>query len=195
MYKSPVSGKFYVFVSDSSGNVKQFELYRSGNAIDYWLVRTLSFGSMTEGCVADDQHQAIYVSQEAVAIWRLSAEPNGGATKTKIASVDGSTLTADLEGLAIFDKGNGSGYLVASSQGTDDFAVFDRQSDSYRGRFRIGDAAIDGVNHTDGIDVSSASLGPAYDGGLFVAQDDRNDNGNQNFKLVRWRIIAQALQL
>jgi myo-inositol-hexaphosphate 3-phosphohydrolase len=195
MYKSPVSGKFYVFVSDSSGNVKQFELYRSGNAIDYILVRTLSLGSMTEGCVADDQYKALYVSQERVAVWRLSAEPTGGNAKTQVAPANGSTLTADIEGLAIYDKGNGAGCLIASSQGSDDFAVFDRQSGAYRGRFRIGNLGIDDVNHTDGIDVTSVSLGASYDGGLFVAQDDRNDNGNQNFKLVRWRVIAQALQL
>jgi 3-phytase len=83
MYKSPVSGKFYVFVSDSSGKVKQFELYRAGNAIDYAVVRTLSFGSMTEGCVADDQHQSLYVSQETVTLWRIPAEPNGGSSKTQ----------------------------------------------------------------------------------------------------------------
>jgi 3-phytase len=195
MYKSPISGKFYVFVSDSSGNVRQFELYRAGNLIDYALVRTLSFGSMTEGCVADDQHQSLYVSQETVALWRLSAEPNGGSAKTQIAPVNGSVLTADLEGLSIYDKGNGAGYLIASSQGSDEFAVFDRQNGAYRGRFRVGNATIDGVTHTDGIDVTSVSLGASYDGGLFVAQDDRNDNGNQNFKLVPWRVIAQALQL
>jgi myo-inositol-hexaphosphate 3-phosphohydrolase len=195
MYESPASGKLYVFVSDSSGTVKQFELFVTGGAVDYTLVRTLTFGSMTEGCIADDYRQALYVSQEDVALWRLSAEPNGGSTKTQVAPVDGSILTADLEGLAIYDKGNGAGYLIASSQGSDDFAVFDRQSGQYRGRFKIVSDGIDGVTHTDGIDVTSAPLGPEYSTGLFVAQDDRNDAGNQNFKLVPWSTIAQALKL
>ena len=195
MYESPASGRVYVFVSDSSGTVKQFELFVTGGAVDYTLVRTLSFGSVTEGCIADDYRQAMYVSQEDVALWRLSAEPTGGSVKTQVAPVDGSVLTADVEGLAIYDKGNGAGYLIASSQGSDDFAVFDRQSSQYRGRFKIVSAGIDGVTHTDGIDVTSAQLTAGYSTGLFVAQDDRNDAGNQNFKLVPWSAIALALKL
>jgi 3-phytase len=195
MYRSPVSGRFFVFVSDSSGNMRQFELFVTGGAVDYTLVRSLKFSSVTEGCAVDDQHQALYVSQEDVALWRLSAEPAGGSAMTQVAAVNGSVLTADLEGLGIYDRGGGSGYLIASSQGSDDYAVFDRQSGAYRGRFRIADAGIDGVTHTDGIDVTSSGLGAAYPGGLFVAQDDRNDGGNQNFKLVSWTSIAAALGL
>jgi myo-inositol-hexaphosphate 3-phosphohydrolase len=195
MYKSPASGRFYVFVSDSSGNLRQFELFTSGTAVDYKLVRTLSFSSVTEGCVADDYRQTLYISQEDVALWRLSAEPNGGSVKAQVAAVDGSVLTADLEGLAIYDKGDGAGYLIASSQGSDDFAVFDRQTGAYRGRFRVAEGSIDAVTHTDGIDVTSANLGGHYSGGLFVAQDDRNNSGNQNFKLVPWNWVAQAVKL
>jgi 3-phytase len=195
MYDSPTSGKFYVFVSDSSGNVKQFELFVTGGSVDYSLVRTLSFGSMTEGCVVDDYRQALYIAHEDVALWRLVAEPNGGSVKTQIAAVGGSVLTADLEGLAIYDAGNGTGYLVASSQGSDDFAVFDRQSGQYRGRFKIVSAGIDGVTHTDGIDVTSAPLGAGFLTGMFVAQDDRNDSGNQNFKFVPWSAVVQAVRL
>ena len=195
MYKSPTSGKFFVFVSDSSGTVKQFELTATGNAIDYTLVRTLTFGSVTEGCVADDYHRTLYVSQEDAALWRLSAEPNGGSVKTQVAPVDGSVLTADLEGLAIYDKGNGAGHLIATSQGSDEFVVFDRVTSAQRGRFKIAAGAIDGVTHTDGIDVTSVAVGPGFPSGVFVAQDDRNENGNQNFKLVPWNVIAVALRL
>jgi myo-inositol-hexaphosphate 3-phosphohydrolase len=195
MYKSPASGRFYVFVSDSSGNVKQFELFAVGSTIDYGLVRTLAFGSMTEGCVADDYHHALYISQEDVALWKLSAEPAGGSAKTQVAAVNGSVLTADLEGLAVYDKGSGAGYLIASSQGSDDFVVFDRRTGVQRGRFKIAGGAIDGVTHTDGIDVTSAVLGPLFSVGLFIAQDDRNDTGNQNFKIVPWSTVAVSLQL
>jgi myo-inositol-hexaphosphate 3-phosphohydrolase len=195
MYNSPVSGKLYVFVTDSSGTLKQFELVITGTLIDYTLVRTLSFSSVTEGCVADDHHRTLYVSQERVALWRLSAEPSGGSVKTQVAPVNGSVLTADLEGLAIYDKKNGTGYLIASSQGSDEFVLFDRISGAQRGRFRIASGAVDGVTHTDGIDVTSDFLGSTYPTGMFVAQDDRNDTGNQNFKLVPWTVISNALRL
>jgi 3-phytase len=60
------------------------------------------------------------------------------------------------------------------------------------GTFRIVAGAIDAVSDTDGIDVTGASLGAAFQGGLFVAQDGSNDGGNQNFKLVPWLQVAGA---
>jgi myo-inositol-hexaphosphate 3-phosphohydrolase len=38
-------------------------------------------------------------------------------------------------------------------------------------------------------------LGVEFEAGLFVAQDHLNDEGNQNFKLVPWDLIARALDL
>jgi 3-phytase len=46
------------------------------------------------------------------------------------------------------------------------------------------------VSDTDGIDATAASLGPAFPQGVFVAQDGKNDSGNQNFKLVPWQAIV-----
>lgn len=195
MYRSPVTGTFYVFVGDSSGNVKQFELFDTGTgAVDYRPVRTLQLGSTTEGCVVDDERQRYYVAEEDVAIWQFGAEPNSGTSGTQVAQV-GANLTQDIEGLAIFDAGEGAGYLVVSSQGSDDFAVFDRVTYEYLGRFGIEDGTVDGVTHTDGIDVFSGGLGPAFPDGLFVAQDDRNGGAYQNFKLVPWGTIASSLGL
>ncbi len=195
MYKSPATNKYYVFVGDSSGTVKQFELSDNGaGKVDYQSVRTLSLSSVTEGCVADDTHQKLYVAQEDVAIWSFGAEPDSGTSGTRIADV-GDHLTADIEGLAIYTKAGGSGYLIASSQGSDDFAVFDRVSHAYLGRFSITAGTVDGVDHTDGIDVTSSSLGSSYPDGLFIAQDNTNGSSNQNFKLVSWQIIAGALGL
>jgi 3-phytase len=44
---------------------------------------------------------------------------------------------------------------------------------------------VDGAEGTDGIEVTTASLGTRFPSGLFVAQDGHNDSGRQNFKLVR----------
>jgi 3-phytase len=59
------------------------------------------------------------------------------------------------------------------------------------------DGGIDGVSETDGLEVTSAALGPAYPGGLLVAQDGRNiaPAQRQNFKFVSWADIARVLEL
>jgi 3-phytase len=56
---------------------------------------------------------------------------------------------------------------------------------------------IDGTSDTDGLEVSSAPLGPAFGQGLLVVQDGRNVSPDepQNFKLVPWERVAAALSL
>jgi myo-inositol-hexaphosphate 3-phosphohydrolase len=49
--------------------------------------------------------------------------------------------------------------------------------------FTVGTAR--GTDEADGIDATTATLGPRYPLGLFVAQDGRNHGGDRNFKLVR----------
>lgn len=87
-----------------------------------------------------------------------------------------------MEGLTIWrdpkHPGHG-GYLLASSQGDDTFAVFDREhGNAYVRGFRIGDAAVpgspDGSQECDGAAVTSAPLGKRFPGGLLVVQDGHN---------------------
>src|SRR3546814_5500042 len=102
--------------------------------------------------------------------------------------------------MAIYKQDDGKGYLVVSSQGNDSYALFRREGDSaYVGSFRIGAdiaAGIDGVSETDGLDVTSRAAGPGFPRGLMVVQDGRNVSPpeNQNFKLVPWERIAEALR-
>ena len=116
---------------------------------------------------------------------------DGGASRSKVADVDNTHLTADIEGLAIYY--GGSGYLIASSQGSDDYAVFARDTNAYLGQFAIADGTVDGVTHTDGIDVTNVALGGSYRTGMFVAQDNTNDGGDQNFKMVPWDRVAKSI--
>ncbi len=115
--------------------------------------------------------------------------------------MDGDNLTADVEGLSIYYGPGDSGYLIASSQGSDNFVVYDRAGDnSFVGIFHIvadDILGIDGVSETDGLDVTAANLGTAFPNGVFVAQDGRNiaPDERQNFKLVPWQRIAEAMGL
>ena len=86
---------------------------------------------------------------------------------------------------------------IGSSQGNNSYAVYRREGKNEPlGTFRIGSGGgIDGVSDTDGIDVCSFGLGRAFPHGLLIAQDGRNNDGNQNFKVVPFERIARALKL
>lgn len=202
MYKSPANGDYYVFINDTDGLLKQWRLRDAGNGrVAADPVREISVGSQTEGCAADDESGDLYVGEENAALWKYSAEPDGGETRTMVDSVENGNLTADIEGVAIYYGSNGDGYIVASNQGADNYLLYERQGDNrFIGHFHvIADEAtgIDGASETDGLDVTSANLGPAFPHGMLVVQDGRNISppDKQNFKLVPWERIAEAMGL
>jgi 3-phytase len=203
MYRSAQSGNFYVIINDTDGVVKQWLLRDNGKqrvAAD--LVREFSVGSQTEGCVADDETGVLYVGEEDVGIWRYSAEPDGGEERVLVDGVgDNGNLTADVEGLAIYYGEGGAGYLVVSNQGADNYALYERDGDNrFIGIFHlVADdvSGTDGASETDGLDVASTDLGQGFPGGLLVVQDGRNITPyeRQNFKLVPWQRISEAMGL
>jgi 3-phytase len=202
MYKSAKTGKYFVYINDTDGLVKQWQLLDAGNGkVGANLVREFSVGSQTEGCVADDETGILYVGEENVALWKYSAEPDGGDVRTVVDTIETGNLTADVEGVSIYYGPNGTGYLIASNQGADNYAVYEREGDNkFLGHFHIvADEAtgIDGASETDGLDVTSANLGPAFPHGALIVQDGRNISpaDRQNYKIVPWERIAAALEL
>jgi 3-phytase len=197
MYRSARTGRFFYVVVMKSGLLEQWELRDGGDGrVAGTRVRSIKVGSQLEGCVADDVLGHLYVGEETTGVWRYGAEPEAGDARVRVDRCGkGGKLAADVEGLAIFDAGEGTGYLIASSQGNDSFVLYDRvPPNAYVGTFRIVDGPVDGVSDTDGIEVTSAALGPAFPKGLFVAQDGSNPKANQNYKLVPWERIAEAFR-
>jgi 3-phytase len=201
MYVSPNTGDYYAIINSAdTGEVEQWRLFDAGNGqVDAERVREFTLGEQTEGCVADDELGFLYIGEEEAGIWKYGAEPDAGEDRVLVDGTDDGHLEEDVEGLTLYYAADGAGYLIASSQGSDDYAVYRREGDNaYLGRFEIDESeAVDGVSNTDGIDVTNAALGEAFPEGLFVAQDGRNTDpdDNQNFKLVSWSDIAQALDL
>jgi len=202
MYRA-ADGRTYVFVNGDDTLKRQWELVATPTGrVRAKLVREMKFDSQTEGCVADDATGNLYVDEEGVAMWRMSAAPKGGNAKTAISRVDGNPgIKDDLEGLGMYDLGNGRGYFVLSSQGNDRYAVFRREGkQEYLGSFAVvADPlrGIDGISETDGLEVTSRNLGPGFEHGAMIAQDGRNvmPVENQNYKYVPWQSIAEALGL
>ncbi|MGE6231172.1 phytase [Paenibacillus chitinolyticus] len=198
LYHSLKTGKYYALVLGKEGEFEQIELIPGSAGVEGKLVRHFKLASQAEGIVADDEYGTIYMAEEDAAIWKIGAEPDSGLKPyAKVDEAGKGHLTADIEGLAIYYGADGKGYLMASSQGSSTYAVYNRQgTNRYLGSFAVKDGLIDGTTGTDGIDVVGFGLGPAYPNGIFVAQDDENtDNGkkrNQNFKIVSWDKLAKS---
>ncbi|MFI7353910.1 phytase [Streptomyces avidinii] len=157
-----------------------------------------------EGMVVDPDTGDLYAGQEDIGIWKLDADLRSPArliekvrsfgvpgtwnaeTEECDAGADpgfgGRHVSADVEGLTIWRdpaQPGRRGYLLASSQGDDTFAVFDREhGNAYVRGFRIGDGAApgspDGSQECDGAAVTTAPLGKKFPNGLLVVQDGHN---------------------
>lgn len=144
-----------------------------------------------EGCIADPRTKTLYIGEEDVGIWAIDM---GTGAKRQVAAIDNKALVADVEGLAIAPEGTDGGYLVASSQGDNAYAVFRLPGVTSLGRFRIAQGAFGSVEETDGIELDNRDFGPDFPKGLFIAQDGVNAPRAQNFKYVRWDEVLAALE-
>lgn len=191
-YRSRTRGVAYVFVTAKSGALEQFALIptRDGR-VAIQKVSEMKLRSTVEACVADEELGIVYFGEETRGIWKTTAEPTTNRALTLVTKTGQNGLRADVEGLAIYAGTNGTGYLIASSQGNDTFKVYERAGTN---RFLTTINPVAGkfgdVEETDGIAVTSRALPPLFPHGLLVIQDGKNGRTNQNFKLFAWEDIA-----
>ena len=198
MYRSAKTGALYAIVIGKDGEFRQYGLTASDQGIKSELVRKFAFGSIAEGCVADDRTGTLYVGDELRGIWKLGAEPGSGDQRELAIKVDGRDLVADIEGLTLAPDGKEGGFLIASVQGNSSYALFSLPDLKLVARFQIAANAernIDEVTGTDGIALTVGNFGPQYPLGLFVVQDDENPGAAQNFKYVSWADILKKLNV
>lgn len=203
LYHDQETGAHYAFANSKSGEVAQWRLTaEADDRIGIEEMRRFEIGSITEGCTADDERNLFYIGEENVAIWRYGARPEDGDARTAVDRVEPEgRLANDIEGVSLYRGEDGSGYLVASIQGRNEYAVYERQGDNaFRGFFRIAsnpEAGYDGAAETDGLDLISANMGEGYEEGFLVVHDGRNvePQEGQNYKIVPWSDIADALDL
>jgi len=174
------------------GAIHQVRVSLAGPTPAGRIMRSLHLPSQTEGCVVDQRTGTLYVGEEGRGIWAFSSAESSNAGSL-VAQVDGNHLVADVEGLAIFPEGRRGGWLIASSQGDNAYALFRLPDITPAGRFRITAGRFGAAEETDGIAVAPGSFGAGFPEGLFVAQDGQNEPAAQNFKLVSWRAIRRAV--
>ncbi|MFK7769007.1 MAG: phytase [Mariniblastus sp.] len=196
------TNEVYGLINSKTGKVEQWKLSLKQDKIEGELQRELRLQSQVEGMAADDKLGRLYVGVEEAGIYRfeLNESEATDGTLVKNSTEANSEIKFDIEGLTIYEEANGNGYLVASIQGNNSFAVFERAGDNaYVGSFKIMAGPFDGVQETDGVHVTSLPLGPRYPKGMLVCQDGENFDGAtkvpQNFKYVSWELIAKELGL
>ncbi|HVF94640.1 MAG TPA: phytase [Sphingomonas sp.] len=181
------------FLVLKNGTIRQIALDLTGAAPTGRIVRTMKLATQSEGCVVDPRTRRLYVAEEDVGIWRFDARATGDTMPVRVAQVDGRRLVADVEGLAIAPVGKDGGFLVASSQGDNAYALYGLRDDRYAGRFRIAAGSIGATSETDGIEVALGDFGPDFPGGIMIAQDGDNLPAAQNFKMVDWAAAVAAV--
>ncbi len=193
-------GALMVAVTHKNGAVDLFSLDTLGQVAGTHL-QTLNLGAQLEGCVFDEVNERLFVGieEQGIVAYTFADLTMANATPVFVDRVnEASGLAIDVEGLTIYPSDDqGGGYLIASSQGNNSYALYDRQTLAFISRFAIVDGeTIDGTQETDGIDVTAANLGPDLPLGILVVQDGENPPvGRQNFKIVDWQDIAKAVGL
>ncbi|MEU2160648.1 phytase [Streptomyces chengbuensis] len=169
-----------------------------------------------EGMVVDPANGMLYAGQEDVGIWRVRADLTGAprlvdkvrefgvpaaydeATEECVAGTDpgfgGERLSSDVEGLTLVTEPGGDGYLLASSQGDDTFALYDREvgdRNEYEGGFRVtaASAGLDGSEESDGAAALNARLGAKYPNGLLVVQDGHDTPGDGDREATGFKFV------
>lgn len=194
------TGEAYgVCLAKEGRNIRAFSVLKPGRIEEFVIdpaagtvkaERVLQVPTQTEGCVVDTRTGAVYIGEEDAGIWRFDKGQTQGEI---VARVDGTHLVADVEGLAIVEEGAHGGWIVASSQGDNGFALYRLPDMQPAGRFRIVAGSIGAVEETDGIALATGNFGSRFPQGLFVAQDGMNGAHAQNFKLVSWADILAAV--
>ncbi|KAJ0413787.1 hypothetical protein BJY00DRAFT_321544 [Aspergillus carlsbadensis] len=198
-YRSPTSGKQYLFVNEKAGQYLQYELTASSNGtLHTTLVRefTAGTGGQPEGCVPDEENGYIFLGEEPYGLWRYDAEPSGSDEGTLVAKTGDGTLFADVEGVTLLPgKTAEQGFVIVSTQGVSAYSVYRRAAPhEHVMTFTIGESAdgkIDGVTNTDGVTAVGTKLNADFPHGLVVVHDDANQlAGGGTAELASFKLVS-----
>lgn len=200
LYRRARDGAIFAIVSPKSGPKEnylwQYRLSDEGTGrVTATFVRR--FGSFSghgeiEAIVVDDELGYVYYADEGAGIHKWHADPDAPDANRELALFGTTGYQRDREGLGIYALRDGKGYIVSVDQmaGESIFHVYNREGEPGRPHDHSRDLLrfVGGADGTDGLDVSSAAMGPLFSDGLMVAMN----SSQRNFLLFRWRDIAAA---
>ena len=200
LYKRPGDSALFAIVSPKTGGptdyLWQYRLTSdSRDGVAGSVVRT--FGTFSqkgaelgeigeiEAVVVDDELGYIYYADERDGIHKWHADPDHPEAARELAVFGRSGYQLDREGLAIYARPGGTGFLVSTDQIPNGsvFHLYRREGapGAPHDHSHVVATIRTTADATDGIEVTSADL-PGFPGGLLVAMN----SGPRNFALFRW---------
>jgi 3-phytase len=202
LYRRPRDGMIYAIVAPKQGPrtnyLWQYRLHDDGaGRVTATLVRR--FGNFVgsreiEAVTVDDELGYVYYADENAGIHKWRADPDAAGADRELALFGTTGYQRDREGLGVYARPDGTGYLVSVDQLPNEsrFHVYRREGEPGRPHDHSRTLATFtiGADSTDGLDVTSTPLGPEFPDGLLVAMNSRS----RNFLLVRWSDVAATLR-
>ena len=202
LYKRPKDGAIFAIVSPKAGPRQsylwQYRLEDDGTGrVKATFVRR--FGDFSgsgeiEAIAVDDELGYVYYADEVAGIHKWLADPDAPGADRELTVFGTTGYKQDREGLGIYTMPDGKGYIVSVDQlpGESVFHVYKREGEPGRPHDHSAEVLsfTGGADGTDGLDVTSAPLGPDFPDGLLVAMN----SSSRNFLLFRWRDIRERMR-
>ena len=209
LYKRPRDGAVFAVVSRKTGPAQgylwQYRLTFEDQTLRAEKVRELgqfSGKGEIEAVAVDDEMGAIYYSDEGAGYRKWAADPDDARAKDELGifGVESASdrFGGDREGIAVAPGETSRGVLVVSEQikvdagsGGTVFRIYRRggSNENSDDQSELLARVRGGADDTDGLEVTTQSLGPAFPRGALVAM---NSNG-RNFWIYDWRDIERGL--
>ena len=200
VYRRPRDGAIFAVVAPKSGPregyLGQYRLEDDGNGrVKATFVRY--FGRFSgvgeiEAVAVDDALGFVYYADEGDGIHKYHVDPDHPDSSRELAHFGRTGFHADREGIAIYERQDGTGYLVCTDQipGNSEYRVYRREGEPGRPHDHEKPLKIvrGGADSTDGLEITSRPLGPAFPAGIMVAMN----SAGKNFLVFRWEDVAAA---
>jgi 3-phytase len=194
LHKRRADGAMFAVVSSSASANKtiwQLQLADDGTGrVRGTKVREFApITDLVEGLVADDALGYVYVSEEGVGVHKFYADPDRGNTRLALFAT-GDGITGEREGIAIYQCGDSTGYLLLSSQGDNHVKVYAREGapGNPHQHDLLTSIVTNGAIQTDGIDVTSHATSAEFPHGFLIS----HNSPGRNFQFYAWEDIAQT---
>ena len=187
LYKRPRDGALFAIVAPKTGPrtgyLAQYRLENDQNKhVRATFVRyfgTFSGAGEIEAVAVDDALGHVYYADEGNGIHKYHADPDHKDAARELAHFGTEGFKADREGIAIYARRDGTGYIVCTDQieGGSEYRVYAR-----KGEHKLVTVLRGGADSTDGLEITSRPVGPGFPNGFMIAMNSKD----RNFLIYKW---------